>query len=131
MNGLDEDLIAARADVDLLQDLHHPADVRPAVGDDDHVAGAVHGDVGLLRLELPEHVRGIVGADVAEAMHARDEAILRRRALRGSVDRRSLCRDRVRLDDLEEAPVRDDGEAVGLEDGEERLVRLGDRHLLR
>ena len=33
--------------------------------------------------------------------------------------------------DLVEAAVRHDGEPVGLEDGEEGLVRLGDRHLLR
>ena len=131
VHRLDEDLIAARADVDLLEDLHHPADVRAGVGEDDHVRGAVDGDVGLLGLELPEHVRRVVGADVAEAVHAGDEAILVRRALRCAVDGRALVRDLVRLDDLEEATVRNDGEPVRLEDGEERLVRLGDGDLLR
>src|SRR5262249_36481321 len=71
-----------------------------------------------------------VGADVAEAMHPGDEPILVGRALLRAVDRRVTRRDRVGVDDLEEAAVRYDRELVGFEDRQERLVRLGDPDLL-
>ena len=62
--------------------------------------------------------------------HARHVTVFGGRALPGAVEGRGLRGDAARLDDLEEATVRDDGQAVGLEDGQERLVELGDGDLL-
>ena len=60
----------------------------------------------------------------------RDVAILARRRLPRHDDGRAHLRV-GRIDDLVEAAVRHDRQPVRLEDREERLVRLGDRHLLR
>ncbi len=66
VNRLDPDLVAHPADVDVLEDAHHALDVRAGVRDDEQVAGAVDGDVAVLRLEVTEHVRDLVGARVAQ-----------------------------------------------------------------
>ena len=59
-------------------------------------------------------------------MEARDEAVLGGHRAPRAVDGVGCVATPPRLDDLQEAAVRDDGDAVGLEDREERLVRLGD-----
>jgi hypothetical protein len=58
--------------------LHHALDVRPRVRDDEEVARAVDGDVAVLRLEVAEDVRDLVGAHVAQPVDARDVAIFGR-----------------------------------------------------
>ncbi len=131
VDGLDEDLLAGAPHVDLLEQVHHPADVRARVGDDEQVARRVHRDVSVLRLELAEHVGRVVGAHVGQAVDAGDVAVLRGGRLRGAVDRRALRDRSSRLDDLEEAAVGHHREAVRFQDGKERLVGLGDGDLLR
>ena len=129
VNRLDPDLISDAADVDVLEDAHHALDVRAGVRDDEQVAGAVDRDVAVLRLEVAEDVRDVVGAGVAHAVDARDVAILPRRRLPGDDDRRAHLRV-GRVDDLVEPPVWHDRQPVRLEDRQERLVGLGNGHLL-
>ena len=66
MDRLDPDLVAHPADVDVLEDAHHALDVRAGVRDDEEVAGAVDGDVAVLRLEVAEDGRDVLGARVAQ-----------------------------------------------------------------
>ncbi len=92
---------------------------------------AANCDVAVLRFEVTEHVADLVGGRVLQTEHARHVAIFAGRGLSRVVRRRGLRRDAARLDDLQEAPVRNDGEPVRLEDRQERLIRLADRHFLR
>jgi hypothetical protein len=130
VDRLDPHLIARAADVDVFDELQHAADVGGGIGDDEQVAGGVDRDVGVLALELRQDGVDFVGRDVAEAVEARNVPVVGRNRLARGVERRRLRGDAGRLDDLEELAVGNDGEPVGLEHGEERLVRLGDGDLL-
>jgi len=127
------DLVAGRADVDLLYDLHHAFDVGARVRDDDEeVAGGVYGDVRILGLQVTKERRDLFGAHMAEPVDSRHVAILRRSALRpAGVERRVVPGDAAGLHDLEEPTMRDDREPVAVENRQEGLVCLRHRDLLR
>lgn len=131
VHGLDPELVSGAAHVDLLDDPEHPLDLGACVGDDDEVAGPVDGDVAVLRLELAEERGDVVRVHVGDTVHARHVPLLAGHRARGAVEGSRLRRDTLRVHDLEEAAVRDDGHLVLLEDGQERGVGLTRGDLVR
>jgi hypothetical protein len=125
---LEPHLVFGLRDVELVQDAHHPVNVRAGVGQDEDVAVGEHRP--LFRGELREDgLRDFVGRHVRDAMQVRHEARLGRYEIVRSVDRRFVPR-LLRVDDLREAPVRDDREVIRRQQRQERFVRFCDRHLV-
>ena len=86
VNRLNPYLIADAAHVDVLQDPHHPLDVGSRVRNDEEIPRSVDGDVAVLRFEVAEDARDLLGVRVAQAVKPRDEAVFARRGLTCHVD---------------------------------------------
>ena len=127
----DRQVLLVGLDVDRLEDLDQPPDVRGRLGQDHRVGRRVGGHRRVLRDERLQRVHDRVGVDVAQRDQARDERVPIGRTLRAL---HRLDAGLLRLADrhhLDRAAGRHDrGEALHLQYRLEHRVRLFDRDRL-
>jgi len=131
VNGLNPGLRAAPRQVDCGDQTKHPTNLGTGIGDDQHVARGVRGEVSRSRHESREQAGDIFGGRVFQEVDSCDETIRSGDCASVFVERERLPLCLRRFDNLEIPARWHDRESVHLQDRQERLVCLRHRHLGR